>query len=86
MGAELNDLSKEWPEVLCTMAKNWDTTIGQADLINTVALAVLYEVDGTTIGTLFQKLPVNTGEKIGWLDFCFHREREGRTIRHGKLL
>ncbi len=48
IGADLNDLSKEWPEVLCTLAENWDATIGQVDLIDTLALAVLYEVDDAT--------------------------------------
>ena len=75
MGAELNDLSKEWPEVLCTMAKNWDTTIGQADLINTVALAVLYEVDGTT-WDIVSKAACQYGRK-DWLVGFLLSSREG---------
>lgn len=84
MGADLNDLSKEWPEVLCAMAKNWDNTIGLVDLIDTVALAVLYEVDDTTWDPC-QRLLVNTDGKIGWLDFCSHQGRAGRTIESGRF-
>lgn len=75
MGAELNDLSKEWPEVLCTMAKHWDTTIGQADLINTVALSVLYEVDDATWDTV-SKAACQYGRK-DWLVGFLLSSREG---------
>lgn len=40
MGADPNDLSKEWPEVLCMMAKNWDNTVGLVEIINAVALSL----------------------------------------------
>lgn len=75
MGTELNDLSKEWPEVLCTMAKHWDTTIGQADLINTVALSVLYEVDDATWDTV-SKAACQYGRK-DWLVGFLLSSREG---------
>ena len=57
------------------MAKNWDTTIGQADLINTVALAVLYEVDGTT-WDIVSKAACQYGRK-DWLVGFLLSSREG---------
>lgn len=85
MGADLNDLSKEWPEVLCAMAKNWDNTIGLVDLIDTVALAVYCMRWMTQHGIPCQRLLVNTDGKIGWLDFCSHQGRAGRTIESGRF-
>ena len=76
MGAELNDLSKEWPEVLCTMAKHWDTTIGQADLINTVALSVLYEVDDATWDTV-SKAACQYGRKDWLVGFLLSSRESG---------
>lgn len=75
MGADLNDLSKEWPEVLCAMAKNWDNTIGLVDLIDTVTLAVLYEVDDTTWDTV-SKAACQYGRK-DWLVGFLLSSREG---------
>ena len=75
MGADPNDLSKEWPEVLCMMAKNWDNTVGLVEIINAVALAVLYGVDDTTWNTV-SKAACQYGQK-DWLVGFLLSSRDG---------
>lgn len=48
MGAALNDLSKDWPEVISLLSGKWNSNTSQVDIIDAVALALLYEVDDET--------------------------------------
>ena len=69
MGADLNGLSKEWPEVLCSLSKKWDINTSQPDIIDAVSLAVLYEVDDETWG-IVSKAAYQYGRKdwiVGFL-------------------
>ena len=57
------------------MAKNWDNTVGLVEIINAVALAVLYGVDDTTWNTV-SKAACQYGQK-DWLVGFLLSSRDG---------
>lgn len=65
MGTDLKELSKKWPEVLCLLSGKWNSNTSQVDIVDVVALAVLYEVDDATWDTI-SKAACQYGRK-DWL-------------------
>ena len=75
MGADLKELGKRWPEVLCLLSGKWNANTSQVDIINAVALSVLYEVDDATWDTV-SKAACQYGRK-DWLVGFLLSSREG---------
>lgn len=75
IGTDLKELSKKWPEVLCLLSGKWNANTSQVDIIDAVALAVLYEVDDATWDTV-SKAACQYGRK-DWLVGFLLSSREG---------
>lgn len=76
MGADLKELSKRWPEVLCLLSGKWNANTSQVDIIDVVALSVLYEVDDATWDTV-SKAACQYGRKDWLVGFLLSSRESG---------